>query len=204
MSSNLRWDKFAEVTVKKLVQAKEGDAFLIMADTSIDPGLAQACLSAGLRAGADTQLLTYDSWGYDWPVGKEFGPIASEAIRASRLILEFHPFFSRTEAAQAALAKGARILHTEPQGSEDFLISGVLDVDYEAMVRNGELVAKLWDETKECAVVSEGGTDIRFNLAPRKSYINDGVLREDGVRTTFPGVQVGINAVERRSTARSS
>ncbi len=63
---------------------------------------------------------------------------------------------------------------------EEFLISGFLDVDYEAMIHNGEIVAKLWDETKECVVVSEEGTDIRFQLALRKSVVSDRMLTEDG------------------------
>lgn len=190
MSSNLHWDEWAEAVVTKLVRPKEGDAFLILADTATDPGMAQACLSAGLRAGADTQLLIYKRMA--WLEAVHFGPIVSDGIRASRLILGLHTNFMGIEATREALAKGARILCTQPWGIEDFLIRGFLDVDYEAMVRNGELMTKLWDETKECHVVSDEGTDIRFQMAPCKSSMQDGILTEDGEMDFFPGVQVSI------------
>jgi leucyl aminopeptidase (aminopeptidase T) len=194
MSSNLHWDEFAEALVRRMLRPHKGDAFLILADTATDPGLAQACLAAGLRAGADTQLMIYKRIA--WGEAAYFGPIVLDAIRASRLILGFHSNFLRTDAAREALAKGTRILSTEPWDMEEFLISGFLDVDYEAMIQNGEVVAKLWDATKECVVVSEEGTDIRFELAPRKSTVSDGMLTEDGELDFFPGVQVTVAPIE--------
>jgi len=194
MSSNLHWDEFAEAVVRRLVGAKEGDAFLILADTATDPGLAQACLAAGLRAGADTQLMIYRRIA--WGEAAHFGPIVLDAIRASRLILGFHSNFLRTDAVREALAKGARILCTEPWDMEEFLISGFLDIDYEAMIHNGEVAAKLWDEAKECVVVSGEGTDVRFQMAPRKSVVSDGMLTEDGELDYFPGLQVTVAPVE--------
>lgn len=194
MNSNLHWDEFAEALVRRMIRPQEGDAFLILADTATDPGLAQACLSAGLRAGADTQLMIYRRIA--WGETAHFGPIVLDAIRASRFILGFHCNFLRTDAAREALAKGTRILSTEPWDMEAFLISGFLDVDYEAMIHNGEVVAKLWDKTEKCVVVSKGGTDIRFELAPRKSVVSDGMLTEDGELDYFPGLQVTAAPVE--------
>lgn len=194
MSSNLKWDEFAEVTVTKLMCPEVGDPFLVLADTATDLGLAQACLAAGLRAGADAQLLVYERKA--WGEAAHFGPIISDAIRASRFILGFHSNFVGSQAARDARAKGARILATQPWGIEDFLISGVLDVDYDAMVHNGKIVAKLWEETEECIVVSEVGTDIRFKLAPRQSILGDGMVTDDGEVDYYPGVQVSIAPIE--------
>ncbi len=61
---------------------KGGNLFLILADTATDPGMAQACLSAGLRTGADTQLMIYKRIA--WGGAAHFGPIVLDAIRASR------------------------------------------------------------------------------------------------------------------------
>ena len=194
MSTNLRWDEFADAVVKRLVRPKDGEAFLILADTSTDPGLSQACLSAGLRAGADAQLLIYRRM--PWGEAVHLGPVVSEAIRTSRVILGLTNSSVRTAATADALANGTRILFTQPWGVEDYLFRGFLDVDYEAMIRNGEIVAEVWNATEECVVVSEAGTDIRFQLAPRKCIVGDGVLTEEGELDFFPGVQVSIAPVE--------
>jgi len=194
MRSNLYWGELAEKLIREMVQPKEGEPFLILADTAADPVLVQSCLSAGLRAGADAQLLVYKRIA--WGEAGDFGPIIQSAIRASRVILGFHSNFLRTDAAQEALTNGTRILVTEPWDIEEFLITGFLDVDYEAMMHNAEIVARLWDEAQECKVVSETGTDIRFTLATRKSVISDGKLTENGELDYFPGIQVTIAPVE--------
>lgn len=188
------WSEFAEAVVRKAVQPKKGDAFLILADTATNPALAQACLLAGLQAGADTQLLIYKRMAWMEPV--DFGPIISDAIRASRLIFTLHTNIMGSEAAREALAKGTRILCTQPWGIEDFLFRGFLDVDYEAMVRNGELVAKLWDETKECHVVSEAGTDLRLQMAPGKAFVGAGLLTRDRQVANLPGVKVNTHPIK--------
>ena len=195
MNTNLKWDEFAEALVSRAVKPEKDAAFLILADTATDPGLAQACLAAGLRAGADAQLLTYRRLA--WGEAAHFGPIVLDAIRASRFILGLHTNFCSQQATLDARAKGARVLATQPWGGvEDFLIPGFLDIDYDAMIRNGHVVAKLWDQTKECVVRSDLGTDIRFQLAPRKTIVGDGFLTEDGEIDYFPGVQVSIAPIE--------
>ena len=55
MKSNLYWDEFADATIRSLVRPEPGDPLLIIADTANDIVLAEACLAAGIRAGADTQ-----------------------------------------------------------------------------------------------------------------------------------------------------
>jgi leucyl aminopeptidase (aminopeptidase T) len=64
------------------------------------------------------------------------------------------------------------------------------------MIRNAELVARLWDETVHCRVASPQGTDVSFELMPRKSIIGDGAISEDGEVDFFPGAQVSIAPVE--------
>ena len=59
MSSHLYWEQFAEATIRKLVRPEPGDPLLILADDSTDVALAEACFAAGIRSGADTQLLFF-------------------------------------------------------------------------------------------------------------------------------------------------
>jgi 2,5-dihydroxypyridine 5,6-dioxygenase len=193
MRTSLYWEAFAEVTVTRCVRPKPGDPFLIITSTANDVSLAEACLAAGIRAGADTQLMVIPRrhQGVPWKVG----PILSDAMRASKLVLALDVDFLGP-AADEARSKGTSFLHTSVKGVEDYVVRALLDVDVEAMNRNAELVAKLWDQTKHCRVTSPQGTDVSFELMPRKSRVGDGVLTEEGGVAFFPGTQVGITPVE--------
>ena len=200
MSSNLHWDEWAETIVTEMVRPEKGEELLVLADTATDPGMAQACLAAGLRAGAETQLLVYKRMA--WGEAKQFGKVVLDAIRASRLILGLHSNFVGTEATRDMMARGGRVLATQPWGIEDFLLRGVLDVDYGAMIRNGEVMKQLWSETDECRVVSEEGTDIQFKMGSRRVIVSDGMLTEDGEVDFVPGVQVSIAPIEETINGR--
>jgi leucyl aminopeptidase (aminopeptidase T) len=195
MRTSLYWEAFAEVTVTRLVRPKPGDPFLIITNTAGDISLAEACLAAGMRAGADTQLIVKPRPARGAP--PKLGPILSDAIRASKFILELcNEGVIRDPATVEARSKGTRVLVTNVKGIEDYVIRALLDVDVEAMMRNAEVMAKLLNETKHCRVTSPQGTDVSFDLMPRKSAINDGALSKDGEVDFFPGAQVGIAPVE--------
>jgi leucyl aminopeptidase (aminopeptidase T) len=194
MRSNLYWDSFADITVRKLVRPEPGDPFLIIADPTNDLNLAQACLAAGIRAGADTQLII-KSWYAEGTASKP-GPILSDAIRSSKLVLAFCGGIVRAPAMIEARSKGTRLLSTVVEGIEDYVVRALLHVDIEAMNRNAGRIAKLWEETKHCRVTSPQGTDVTFDLSPRPSIVGDGALSEDGEVDFFPGTQVSIAPVE--------
>ena len=194
MISDLLLDEVAEVIVKKLVRPEPGDSFLIIIDPTNDPAIAQACLAAGLRAGADAHLIIKPRFVRG--TAPEPGPILSDAIRASKLVLALCEGIVRAPAMIEARSKGTRLLMTDIMGIEDYVARALLNVDIEAMNRNAERLAQLWDATKLCRVTSPQGTDVSFELAPRKSVIGDGALSEDGEVDFFPGTQVSIAPVE--------
>jgi len=194
MRTSLYWEAFAEITITRLVRPRLGDPFLIVTNTASDLGLAEACLAAGMRAGADTQLVVKPRLARG--AASNLGPILSDAIRASKLILDLCDEIVPDPATIEARSEGTRVLVTRVEGIEDYVVRALLDVDYEAMMRNAEMMAKLLDETKHCRVISPQGTDVSFDLMPRKSAINDGALSKDGEVDFFPGAQVGIAPVE--------
>jgi leucyl aminopeptidase (aminopeptidase T) len=194
MKDTLYWEEFAEKVVRELVRPLKGDPFLIITDTANDINLAQACLAAGLRADADTQLIIKQRL----PSGmaSKPGPILSNAILNSKLILELCGGIVRAPATVEARSKGTRVLSTYLKGIEEYAIRALVDVDIPAMIRNAEKVAKLWEQTKFCHTTSPQGTDFTCQLAPRRSVIGDGALSEDGEVDFFPGAQVSIAPVE--------
>ena len=194
MYNDRDWKAFAEATVNLLVRPQAGDPFLIVTDTADETDLPRACLEAGLKAGADTQLITKEH--IDRKAISTPGPILSEAILASKFILEFCGGIVRAPATIEARSKGACLLSTYVKGIEEYVIRALLNVDVEAMISNAELVAKLWDQTKHCRVTSPQGTDVSFDLLPRRSLVGDGALSVDGEVDFFPGAQVSIAPLE--------
>lgn len=192
--SHTYWDEFADAVVRKLVRPEPKDPFLIIADTSNDLHLAQACLGAGLRAGADTNLIIKQR--INPGAASKPGPVLSEAIKSSKLILALCNGIVRAPATIEARSKGTRLLSTNVEGIENYVVRALLDVDFDAMVKNAERIARLWEDTKVCRVTSPQGTDVQFELAPRKSIVGDGAISEDGEVDFFPGAQVSIAPVE--------
>ncbi len=115
---------------------------------------------------------------------------------ASKYIFSMHTNMVNQDFTRKALRNGTRILVTQPWGIENFLISGFLDINYEAQVKNGEVTVGLWNKTKHCRVVSDLGTDISLSMEGRRAMNGDGVLTEDGEIEFSPGVQVSIAPIE--------
>jgi leucyl aminopeptidase (aminopeptidase T) len=194
MGTSLYWEAFAEAIVSRLMRPKPGDPLLVVTSTAHDISLAETCLAAGLRAGADAELIIKPRRVKG--VASEFGPILADAIRASKLILDLCDEIDADPATVEARKNGTRVLVTNVKGIEDYVVRALLEVDVEAMIRNAERVAELWDRTQHCRVTSPQGTDVSFELMPRKSLISDGALSEDGEVDFFPGAQVSIAPVE--------
>ncbi|MCG3771703.1 MAG: 2,5-dihydroxypyridine 5,6-dioxygenase [Nitrosomonadaceae bacterium] len=191
------WDEFAEETIKKLVRPKPGDPLLILTDTSKDLNLAQAFLAAGIRAGADAQLMIKSRAKNAYDAAHP-GPILAAAIKSSKLILSIvdDGIDTSEPILDARQNGGTRVLFSDVTGVERYVVRALLDVDVEAMLRNGEKIVKLWDETDQCRVISPQGTDVSFQLKPRKCTLGDGALTKDGESDFFPGAQVNIAPVE--------
>lgn len=194
MAGNLYWEAFADAVISRLIRPGPGDPLLVITSTAHDISLAEACLAAGMRAGADTQLLIKPRRVKG--AASALGPILAGAIRASRFILDLCDEIDADKATLEARSKGTRLLVTNVKGIEDYVIRALLDVDVEAMNRNAKRVASLWDQAKHCRVTSPQGTDVSFDLMPRKSIIGDGAITEDGEVDFFPGAQVSIAPVE--------
>ncbi|MFV1990531.1 MAG: hypothetical protein ACC652_07305 [Acidimicrobiales bacterium] len=194
MRTTLFWEAFAEAIIKRCIRPEPGDPFLIITDTGNDLGVAEACLAAAIRAGADAQLIVKERPTRDTPT--ELGPVISNAILGSKFVLTFSDGIEETPAILEARSKGMRLLLTDPTGIEDYVVRALLDVDIDAMVHNGEFVVKLWNETELCQVISPQGTDVSFQLKPRKALHDDGILTREGELDFFPGAQVSIAPVE--------
>lgn len=200
MHNNLNWDEFADATVRLLVQPEKDDPVLIIADTSNNIVLAESFLAAAIRYGADAQLIIKKR--YPAHTASLPGPILSEAILASKKILSLCGGIVRAPATIEARSKGTQLLSTGVEGIEDYVIRALLDVDFHGMLKNADIVEKLWNATKVCQVTSPDGTDVTFELAPRTCVKGDGAITEEGEVDFYPGAQVSIAPVEETINGR--
>lgn len=195
MKSREFWDEFAHVTVQRLVEPDAGDPLLVLADTRSDLNLAQALFAAGVNSGADTQLIVK---ALSKPgEAANPGPILSEAFKAAKYIVSI--IDDGIDASQAMLdakAAGTSILYTEVTDVEDYVVRALLHVDIDKMIRIGERVCELWMATDIGRVTSPQGTDVSFQMSPRKADLGTGKLDRPGMDDFYPGMQTNIAPVE--------
>ena len=195
MKSRPYWDEFATVTIDRLVKPQPGDPLLILADTRSELNLAEALHAAGVRAGADTQLLIKR---LAKPSEAAYpGPIIAEALKAAKFVVSI--IDDGIDASQAmidAKASGTSILYTEVTGVQDYVVRALLHADIDKMIRTGERIVELWEACENCRVTSPQGTDMSFQLKPRKADLGRGAITGPGMDDFFPGMQVNIAAVE--------
>jgi len=193
--SILRWGEFGEICVRMMAQAKPGENLLILADTWTNMEIAEACLVAGINAKANAQLLVIPRMSQTDT--RDFNPSTTGAIQGADVVLGLcETMFVQKAATRKAREKGTRVVSTVPSGIEDFVIEGIVEVDYPLMIKVAEKVCELWEKTAVCRVTSPLGTDLGFQLKGRPALLGDGMVTEPGEADFFPGVQVSIAPIE--------
>ena len=192
---SLRWGEFAAVAVSRMANVKPGEKLLVLADTWTDMDIAEACLNAGIVAGADAQLLVIPRMAATDTT--EFNASTAGAIIGADVVLGLcETMFVEKEATKVARKTGTRVTATNVTGMEDFAIEGINDVDYERMIEIARTIGDIWQKTRLCRVTSELGTDISFDLRGRPIDIGDGTVSEPGESDFFPGVSVSNAPIE--------
>jgi len=179
-----------------MVEVKPSENYLILTDTGTNTEIGEACLVAGINAGANAQLLVMPKMSRK-DFGRDFRAVAG-AIEGADVILALCE--SRNASVEAAMfrarEKGARVTTSDPAGVEEYVIEAVLDVDYPHMVKVAERVCELWRKTKVCRVTSALGTDVSFRLKGRPALRGDGRAIAPGDMDFFPGATPSIAPVE--------
>ncbi len=190
----LRYSEVADIVVRKLAAIKPGESVVIVADTATNPAIYQAYLAAAINAKAKAALVVERERQIT-----ELAPapgVAGSLEKADVILGLGRSLFTRSESCQLAIANGARLLMTEPRGMEDYLIDGIVNVDYEALVENAKMLAKLLEAATVCEVRSELGTNITCELLGRPIIVGDGMSLKAGEIDYYPGCQVTFAPIE--------
>lgn len=193
---SLRWGKFAEIAVRKMAQAKPGEKLLVLTDTWADQEVAQACLAAGLTAGAQATLLVMPRMAPSDT--SDLDPVTAAAIAEADVVLGVcETMFTAKDSTERALENGTRIAGTDIKGMEDFAIEGLVSVDYEHMIDVANRIGALWQQTELCRVTSPYGTDITYDMRGRPLDVGTGIAAQPGDCDYFPGVSVANAPIEK-------
>ncbi len=182
--------------VAKLVNECAGvgnhDSVLIVCDYesfSIANQLCRTCLAVG----AETNMMIMQ------PVkghGDEPPPMVAASMEKATVVFAVtSKSISHTNAVKAARASGARIL-TMPEFNADMLISGAIEADFLQQRAVAEKVRDLFTKANTALLVSDEGTNLRFDLSGRFGRIVDGIARETGSFGAPPNIEASIAPIE--------
>jgi leucyl aminopeptidase (aminopeptidase T) len=193
-----RWGQWGEAIMRIIVEAKAGENLLVLADTWVDMEIAEAVFIAAMNAKTNAQLLVI-------PIRSEIdnsdvSPVTAGAILGSDVIVGLaEKSLSNMElrmVTQQARANGTRMAQTVIIGVEDWVIEGLIGIDYADMIEVAKRVAALWRNSDECRVTSGLGTDVSFKLGDRPCLLGDGRAIAPGQVGYFPGATPSIAPLE--------
>ena len=79
---------------------------------------------------------------------------------------------------------------------EEFLLNGLLNLDYDQMLQNVDLLTDIMREEGHCKVTSTNGTHLEFEVGDRPVVSSPGKVSTPGVLNWFPGALLGVAPIE--------
>jgi len=190
------WTRFAHKAVIEQANVRPEETFTVLTDDQTDSEIAEAVFRAGLTQTRNCQLMVMRTAHYsEEPV--HMNDALASALQASDVVLTVS--YTRTgqiPEVHEAQRSGTRFLLTEPEGHPSFLIDGLVNLDYEAMLENVELFCRLWKEGQHCRITSEVGTDLAFDVGDRPVLVSPGAVSKPGELDWFPGAMANVAPVE--------
>jgi len=178
--------------VNVLAQVRKGEQVLIVTDfdtESIARSLATACIGVGAEP---TIMIMRPREAH----GLE--PPEMVAIAMTKADMVFQPVsksIAHTSATKRAKEAGARII-VLPEYTEEMLISGGLEADFEAQKPLCEKMRDYLTGARKARLTTSSGTDITMSLEGRPGRALTGMARERGGYSSPPNIEASIAPVE--------
>jgi len=191
------WSRFGYKSVLELANVRPGEVFTVLTDDWANPEIAEAVFGAGLSQSDNTQLLRIRSYhSSEEPV--MLNVAVTKAVKESDVVLSVcQTRIGQTAACREALAAGTRILLAEPGNRETFLLDGLLNLDYDQMLKNVGLFNDIMQEEGYCKVMSATGTDLEFKIGDRPTLLSPGKVSEPGDLDWYPGALSNVAPIEK-------
>ena len=178
--------------VNVLAQVKKGEQVLIVTDfdtESIARSLATACIAVGAEP---TIMIMRPREAH----GLE--PPEMVAVAMTKADMVFQPVsksIAHTSATKMAKEAGARVI-VLPEYTEEMLISGGLEADFEAQKPLCEKMRDYLTGARKARLTTPSGTDITMSLEGRPGRALTGMARERGGYSSPPNIEASIAPVE--------
>ena len=178
--------------VNVLAQVKKNEQVLIVTDydtLSIARSLATACI----QAEAEPTLMIMrprEAHGLEPPE-----MVAAAMTKADMVFQPVSKSIAHTSATKKAREAGARVI-VLPEYTEEMLISGGLEADFEAQKPLCEKMRDYLTNARTARVTTPSGTNIAMSLDGRPGRALTGMARERGGYSSPPNIEASIAPVE--------
>jgi len=179
--------------VNVLAGAKKGEHVLIVTDYRTVPSIARTLASACIAAEAEPTIMimpTREAHGLEPP-----DMVASAMTKADVVFQPVAKSIAHTTATKKAREAGARVL-VLPEYTEEMLISGGLEADFEAVKPLCEKMCDLLTNARTARLTTPLGTQITMSLEGRSGRALVGLTRERGGYSSPPNIEASIAPVE--------
>jgi len=186
------WTRFAHKSVLDQAHVRPDEVFTVLTDDRMNPEIAEACFNIGLTQTPHTQLVEMRSYHHSEEPVRVNKALAALLAESDVILSICKTRVGQIPEALAAVKGGARLLLAEPEDRTDFLIDGLVSIDYEQMVRNTALFCDLWQQGGDCRLTTEEGSDLRFQIGDRPMLVSEGAVSEPGDMDWYPGAMANV------------
>lgn len=168
---------------------KRGEKVLIVDDTLTPAGISKSLFEAARNLGCEVMIMTMlprTRHGEEIPL-----PVA-EAMKNSDVVIAPTTFsLTHTQARINACKAGARVA-SMPGITEKMMMQGGMAADYNWINDFAIELNKRLETAKKINVITDSGTDIRFDLEGCKWYMDTGICHEPGCSSNLPAGELYI------------
>ena len=185
------FQKAAETVVKKCLNVKAGETFLVITDTE-RLNIGNALFKKGLEVGAETLLVVMKPRTRHGEEPPE--PIAEMWKHVDVFVAPTTYSLTHTQARKRAVEAGARGA-TMPGITEE-MFKRTLSIDYEIVKNNVEKLYEALKDAKEVRVLSDKGTDITLRIDGRPLHKDTGIYHNPGDFGNLPAGEIYVAPIE--------
>ena len=180
--------KFVEVCTK----VKAGEDVLIVTNPS-NLEIAETLACASYERGAEPEIIVMMPREMDGQEPPK--PIAAAMKEADIVFTPVTRSITHTRAIMEAAQSGARIL-VMTAITEDQMISGGIEADFEKQAAVCKRVAQLLSNGRSIRITTAKGTDIKANIEGRRGLALTGIADEPGKFSTAITIEANIGPIE--------
>jgi len=182
----------AKILVENCANVKKGEKVLVITDTEMT-SIAETVAGAAYARGAEVVITIMEPRKIN---GEEPPQVVAEAMKASDVI--FAPVIrsiTHTHASKNALKAGSRAVFMSSY-TEDMMISGGIDADFNSQKPIVEEVARRLSKSEVAEVTTEKGMKLRMVTKGRQVNALTGIVHEPGSFSPVPTIEANVTPLE--------